>query len=310
MPETALKNILDRDEPRKLIREHFSTQLTLLQEMTNFGSNLVVRAYNSSDKKLGDAVSCGVLLKQVVSMVDAVETLLASGSVHAAHLPARAAYEASLYLGWMLVSDLERKAHYYYVSNLRQKRIWGMRGIKGSHDNQSFSAALAQLGEDIFILRPSLATESENHLAEVNKILARPDLIQIDQEFDRIKKKSGREPKWHMPLGLSTVRQIAKEMHRLPEYELFYSKGSEVVHTGSYKDHIRISKDRLSFKNVRNLDGISELLNFTFSLTIRCFEMVLKYYRPAEMQSFAKRYLEEWREPFLSIKSVKYENPE
>ena len=307
MPEISHKPILDRNEAEKLIKEHFSSQIVLLKELANYGSNLVVRAYNSSNKNLGDAIVCGVLLKQVVTMVDAVETLLASGAVQAAHLPSRAAYEASLYLGWMLVSDYEKKARYFYVSNLRQERLWSLRGIKGSSDNQSFSVALDQLGEDIFSLNPSLATVSESHLAEVNRILFQPELASIDQEFELMKKRSkGREPKWHKPFGVNTVRQIAKEMHRLPEYELSYARGSEVVHTGSYKDHICISNGRLVFKSVRHLEGISDILNFSISSTLRCYEMVLKYYRPAEFKSFASRYLEEWREPFLSIKKIEY----
>lgn len=306
MPETPHQAILDRTEAEKLIKEHFSTQVALLQEMANYGSNLVVRAYNSGGKGLGDAIVCGVLLRQVVAMVDAVETLIASGAVHAAHLPARAAFEASLYLGWMLVSDLEKKARYYYVSNMRQERLWALRGAHGSPENQSFSAAMAQLGTDILSLRPSLATDSQTHLDEVNRILAQPEFAPIDQDFERRKLKSKKEPKWHTPLGPTTVRQIAKELQRLPEYELFYSKGSQVTHTGSYKDYLRFSKGQLTFKPVRRLDGIATLLNFTFSLTFRCYEMVLKYYRPGEIKSFATRYQEEWRHPFLSIKDVTY----
>lgn len=308
MPESPHLGILDRPEAEKLIKEHFSTQVTLLQEIANYGSNLVIRAFNSSNKSLGDALACGVLLRQVVAMVDAVEMLVASGAVHAAHLPARAAFEASLYLEWMLVSDLDRKAKYYYVSNMRQERLWASRGIHGSSDNQSFSAAMAQLGTDIMSLRPSLANDSKTLLAEVDKILAQPEFSSIDQDFERKKKKSGKEPKWHAPLGPGTVRQIAKELQRLPEYELFYSKGSQVTHTGSYKDYVRFSKEHLTFKPVRRLDGISALLKFTFSLAFRCYEMVLKNYRPGEMKSFATRYVREWREPFLSIKDVTYKS--
>jgi len=304
MPETPHLGILDRPEAEKLIKEHFSTQITLLQEIANYGSNLVIRAFNSSSKSLGDALTCGVLLRQVVAMVDAVETLVASGAVHAAHLPARAAFEASLYLEWMLVSDLERKAKYYYVSNMRQERMWALRGIHGSPDNQSFSAAIAQLGTDIMSLRPSLANDSKALLTEVDRILAQPEFSPIDQDFEQRKQKTRREPKWHAPLGPGTVRQIAKDLQRLPEYELFYSKCSQVTHTGSFEDYLRFSKGHLTFKPVRRLDGISALLNFTFSMAFRCYEIVLKNYRPGEIKSFTTRYVAEWREPFLSIKDV------
>jgi hypothetical protein len=33
---------------------------------------------------------------------------------------------------------------------------------------------------------------------------------------------------------------------------------------------------------------------------------VLRHYRYEELDSFRKKYIEDWRMPFLSIKSVKY----
>lgn len=308
MPETPHSSILNRTEAEKLIAEHFSAQTTLLKQVANFGSNLVLRAYSSSSKGLGDAIACGVLLRQIVGMVDAVETLVSAGAIHAAHLPARAAFEASLYLEWMLASDLEKKAHYYYVSNMRLERHWALRGTQGSVENQAFSTALAQLGTDILSLRPSFTAESKAHLTEVNRILSQPEFAKIDQHFEQAKMKSKREPKWHALVGAPSVRQIAKDMQQLPEYELFYSKGSQVTHTSAYKDYLSFSKGHLTFKSVRRLDGIAALVNFTFTSAFRCYDMVLKYYRPAELKSFAALYLSEWREPFLSVKDVAYKS--
>jgi hypothetical protein len=110
MQEVAHSAILNRGEATNVVEEHFSSQTALLRDLANYGSNLIIRAFDSSPKKMAEVVICGVLLKQVVAMVDAVEVLLSAGCGHAAYLPARAAFEASVYSDWMLFSDGERKA--------------------------------------------------------------------------------------------------------------------------------------------------------------------------------------------------------
>src|SRR5882762_559537 len=95
MPEKPLAGILNREEASKHAQENFADQIALLRDLADYGSNLLFRAFNSSAKDLPSIVACGVLLKQVVAMLDAVYTLVAAGMVHAAFLPARAAFEAS-----------------------------------------------------------------------------------------------------------------------------------------------------------------------------------------------------------------------
>ena len=102
MQEKPLAEILDRKKANELAAEHFKDQIELLQDLTNYGSNLVFRAFNSSPKDYPSIVVCGILLKQIVAMLDAVHVLMQEGAIHASYLPARTAFEASIYLDWIL----------------------------------------------------------------------------------------------------------------------------------------------------------------------------------------------------------------
>src|SRR5690606_16866018 len=115
-----------------------------------------MRALDSSAKDLSAIVVCGVLLRQVVAMLDAVYELVAAGMVHPAFLPARAAFEASLYLDWMLFSDTHRKATAYLVSNYRDERLWVARVTKGTDEEAVFSSLAQSIGLDIHARRPTL----------------------------------------------------------------------------------------------------------------------------------------------------------
>jgi hypothetical protein len=134
MKEKEFKLILDREKHEADVRQHFSKHVELLIDLANYGSNLIPRAYDSSGKKLEDIVVIGILLKQVVSMIDAVEVLISKGAVGPAMLQARAAFEASLYIDWILKWEPEKKAKYYYVSNLRNQRLWVLRFKTGTQE--------------------------------------------------------------------------------------------------------------------------------------------------------------------------------
>ncbi len=310
MQETEYKEILDRSKHAEDVQTHFKDALLLLRNLTNYGTNLIPRAYTSSDRGLAAAITIGVLLKQVVSMLDAVEILVSKGHIHAAHLEARAAYEASIYIDWILKENSEEKVRHYYVSNLRNERLWARRTIDGTEEKSKFSTVTEQLNIDITAKNPTLEQEVINYLAEVNRILSQDNFKPIDSEFERLKNtnRNKLEPNWYKPLQIHSVRHIARLVERLPEYDIFYAKGSQVTHSASYKDHIRFSGGTLNFKPIRYLENIDNLLNFTISLVLKTYKAILAFYRPAEMPNFNRKYLNEWRDAFLKIKSVKYKS--
>jgi phage FluMu gp28-like protein len=200
----------------------------------------------------------------------------------------------------MLFSDTEKKAQYYMVSNYRDERLWANRTIKGTSEEKAFAAISESLGLDIHARRPTLAADAEKHLKEVNQVLAQSSFVEIDKEFEKKKQQSSRrhEPKWHSLCGAQSIRQIAITVGRLPEYELFYAKGSQITHSASYKDHLRFAKGKVIFKHVRQLESINELLNFVVTLALMSYRHTLMRYRPGEVQAFSRKYLEDWRSPF------------
>jgi len=307
MPEKSLSSILDRDQARKHAIDHFAEQVALIRDMTDYGSNLMIRAFNSSKRALPDVVVCGVLLKQIVAMLDAISILVEEGMVHAAFLPARAAFEASIYLEWILFSDSDRKAKCYIVSNYRDERRWAMRAIRGTPEENAFEPIAKSVGLDIHARNPTLAADAQKHLEEVNRILDQPGFRAIDQEFNMLRKgKRKLDVEWYELAGAKSIRKIAVAVDRLAEYELFYSKGSQISHSASYKDHIRLVNGKVHFKPIRSLQDINVLINCIGCIAIRTFQNTLRYYRPDELPTFSKKYARDWRTPFLTVKSVKY----
>jgi len=186
---SALQTILDREKPVNAVREHFGDQLWLLRDLANYGSNLIVRCFESSEKSAADVIVLGALVKQAVAMLDGVELHLSNAAVLASHISTRALYEAQLYVLWLLAADTDRRARQYYVWNLRQRRLWASRVIPGTSDFSQFQHVLEYLPEfqSTDGADQQKITELQQHASEevtnIDQLLNSPKYRSINDAF-------------------------------------------------------------------------------------------------------------------------------
>jgi hypothetical protein len=110
MREKPCKPLLERDLQVAYVKEYFSDIIEVMRDMTNYGTNLIIRCFVTGKSELEDAIILGVLVRQAVAMFDALEILISNASIYPAHLQARALFEASLYLQWILKDDSTLKS--------------------------------------------------------------------------------------------------------------------------------------------------------------------------------------------------------
>ncbi len=310
MTDDGYKPLIDRTTSIGHVQSHFSGHIEVLQDMVNYGSNLIPRCLTSSTRKLEDTIILGVLLRQTIAMFDEIEVLLSSAAIYPCYLQLRAIFEASLYLEWILKEDTEKRAQYYYVANIRQERMWANRTQRGSVENIAYERIMAPFGNLIPDTTAQLSVEGQKALQEINRILGQSPFAEIDQAFDnyRARNNYSYDPPWHCLLGPRTVRQLAVTLERLHEYELIYSESSEIMHSTSHKYHIKFLKSRLKFITIRYLSGIHNLLRFSMSIMIKIYLLILSNYRSDEKANFSRKYMENWRKEFMSIPRVEYED--
>ena len=306
MKEEAFKKILDREGPREAIEKNFKESIELLQEIANYGTNLIPRCFVSSEKTLTDIIILGDFLKHAVAMIDAVEILVSQGAVMSAQVPARSLWETSLYILWILSSDADRRAKQYYVWDLRRQQYWAKRIIPGTKEREAFQTTLEKISS---IVDPDeekqKMEEAKKQIANIDKILGQSEFRDINDEFDKIKKRQHDEP-WYKPGGPSSLKDMANRLGLNSEWELFYTQFSEISHAQALRKHIRFKKNEIVFEPIRYLEGIDVLLRMTLSFAIRTYRTILQHYRPEELTNFGRKYLTEWRERFWSIKGVNY----
>ncbi|MBB1632267.1 DUF5677 domain-containing protein [Cupriavidus sp. UME77] len=301
--ETPHAKLLDRQHSGDAVRTHFAKHLSVLEDMSNYGSNLVIRAYSSSSKDMAAAVTCSVLLKQVVAMLDATHVLLTSGSSKPAQLTVRAGFEASLYLQWILASDSEKKAALYYVADLREARRWAVRATIPPSSGD-LSSLLPELATSLTTLSAEQQSGAATQIADIDRVLAQPSLSPYNDLFDAGRKKRKYDPHWYELAGVKTIRDIAVQVQRVSEYSMFYSRGSAITHSQSYRDHIRFSGATLHMLPIRDVGDVHAVLRSAFLVAFQSFETTIRFYRAAELGAFARKYRDDWRQEFLNIPTL------
>jgi len=199
IPDDPHKGLLDDENATAWASEQLKPWTNLLRDLANYGSNLIPRAYSSSDRKLTDVVVIGALLRQVVAMVDAIEILLCKSAIHAATLQLRALFEASIYIDWILAADGENKSAYYYVHNLLRRRLWAMRVQTGTPESMSFSEVMKKDG---LPLDNTLANEGKRLVKEIDRVLLQPRFLTVRTALQEWKKQNSRKPAWYSPFGV------------------------------------------------------------------------------------------------------------
>ena len=308
MPEEPYEKLLHRELHSHDANEHYSAHIDLLKDVVNYGTNLIPACLSSSKKSLGDVVIITVLLKQLVMMLDAFQVLVAEACTEAALLQCRALFEASIYIDWILSSDKERKARYYYVANVRRERQWVRRGVPNDAEQKVFFNNLGEFGKTLEETRNKLAATAPDRLKALDEFLGKEPYAAVSDDFDKARKNRPYDPPWHAPLGERSVRSICKTVGRLHEYEIFYSLMSEVMHGSRQGSHVKIEKGQITLEPIRHLEGLSTSLNFTLSSAFHTYRKILEHYRPGQIAEFKKRYTKEWRDAFMNIPKVNYQD--
>lgn len=301
---SPLTSILDRDQPARDVRKNFAPQLEVLRDVVNYGSNLIVRCYESSQKGLAEAVILGALLKHAVAMVDGVEIHVSNAAVLASHAPLRALYEAHLYLLWILANDTDRRARHYYVWNLRQQRLWAKRSIRGTAEHTAFLPAgqvLPPSDMDTFLDKYQQQASAE--VNEIDKLLSL-HYREINDAFDKCRKRDY-DPPWHAPCGAPSIRKLANDLKLLLEYETIYSTLSRFAHANCLRSHVSFRPEITVFQPIRRLESLTFVLNTVLYVAFRTYRAVLNQYRSGEIENYNRKYIQDWQKAFMAIPNVK-----
>lgn len=298
MIERAHLAILNREESLAQVRQHLSESVAFLTDVVNYGTNLIIRCVGNEADDVVKFVVCGGLLKHVVSMLDAAVVLLENGHCAGGMLPARSAFEASLYAELILKKDAQQRARLYLVGEYRRRRDFALSILDNSNAPGSFNAKFAPIDFNTESIDPEAKTLARQEIQRINAHLKISPLDAIDAQFQRTRAKKSHDPKWHQCMDFNSLRDIARDLDQIPSYELFYGASSKIMHAESIATQIAVKNGMANLKPIRNFEHADTLCAALSQTAVRTYRIVLSHFRPLELPAFSEKYKRDWQTPF------------
>lgn len=305
MPDEPHGGILDRSLFQETIRQSFSEQLDLLEQLVNYGTNLIPRSFDSSKKQIPETIALLSFLKHGVTSIDAIHILAAKGATLSCFPHIRSLFEIELYLKWLFEEDYERRATAYFVWNLRKERYWSLCYLQGSPEQAAHEQHMrGSLGEHVTM--HASQEEITKAIDHETRRLNMPELSEVNAMFEKSVKSSGRDVEWYRPFGVTSIRDMAIKLGMEGMYKVFYASYSQATHGLSlgHQVHFDAPKGEIIFDHIRSLQSLDEVFRMTFSYTIGIYPLVLERYRRGELDAFKVKYSTEWRRTIHSIPKV------
>jgi hypothetical protein len=309
--ETEYKPLLDRAKSINDAKSTYSKQLTLLNDLVNYGSNLIARVWDSCQKTEADFVVTILLLRHLVTMLDSVEILISYGTSYPAYVGARSAFEVSLYIDWILKSNTKDRAHGYVYFYYHERKRIVTRYKKGTQQNDEWLKDISDIQESMKLDFDLLDKGAQAELSSIEARLINQNWKDFIETYG-LKHSKGMKAKkisrWFQVFDVKGLKDLAGSVNRSSEYVLYYSDTSSVIHGEACLSHgmIKTLQHGLYPLPIRRLDDAEQVLRFTTFSVINTYLSILKYYRPGERSTFSRNYQGYWRQAFLNIPEVKY----
>jgi hypothetical protein len=291
--DDAHKRLLDRDGAMTMAA-NFQDAIDLVNELINYGTNLVVRAFASSDRGLKAICVLFVQLRQFLTHLDGISMLLAAGNCGTADLQLRSLLEGAHLMEWTLAKDTEAKIQYLYVGNLRRRREWDKSVISGTPEFAKHFDVTAGLQ-----IAPEDLKEVTAEGAKIDELLGKPPFEAINAKFTPHYTQRGFDEPWYKVYGAASIRSIGDELGRLKEYTYIYSVLSGVTHGSDIWKNVFFGAGKIEISPLREPQHIPRVVQLAATLAIRIYRLILCEFRSGEEQNFDRKYIHEWRERFL-----------
>lgn len=303
MREPEFTSIIDRLKNEAEANIIYAKQIELLIDFVNYGSSLITRAYSSSKRNIDDIMIIAVLLKHIIQMIDGVQVLVSAGNSQTATLQARSAFEAYIYMSWIMKSDSIRKARFYYVYEIRKQRKWALRAKPESKERERFNEIYKDFNLSKALDWYELAEIGRKNLSAINANLAHPALKEINETIERTKRLD-----WYKcyDVRLNSIKDLAEKVGELAIYDLYYTRFSDVMHASSYKDQIQIKNKYVLFEPIRTLSDAPMVILLCCHVAIHGYKAIINRYFPSGMLDFSKKYISDWRDACQNIPKIDY----
>lgn len=303
MTSEPLRTLFDPERWIVQIKQDYTTGLKVVDDVVNYGTNLIGRCFESSAKSITDIVIIGYFVKQTVTLLDAIRVLIENACPKASIVQLRALIELTFYLEWILLEDTDHRAKLYFVWQERKQLHWAKVLRSGTVENEKHHAYMKDSPLDKFTLE-SAPDRLDGRIKMHEEMLGSTELRSTNEEFEKLRGDRERDVAWYVPGGVQSVRDMAAILRREWEYITIYSMYSQTVHSQSFETQVSVDDGKVVLEPIRDNKYVATVLSNSLSYAFGVQQDALKRYRPSEVNHYVEKYRNEWREGYLSLAEI------
>ena len=263
------------------LKDTYVDQIALGKELIRYGSDLLLRALQSTPADIPNHVVLSVLFRQAIAALDGSMLALEVAAVAGAHMHARAQMEAR----WGLMLALKEPTkwgRHLYVTSRREQRALAARLVPGTPEYEAYadSRAMIEAGGGT-----ASKPEYADYVASVDRILARPENEPIDRAFTEFQRKRGRPAPWYYDPAASPSKRItsfgalARAVGCKGEYDSSYRHSSHYVHGSFTGTSLKYEEEAVVLAPIITPEGWRQLFLFSVCLATASFRRFIDHYR-------------------------------
>jgi hypothetical protein len=300
VPTAADPNLLDRQSSVDRCSEAAPTAAPLLREIVNYGSRVLAECTSRSrpgDKTIAAPLA---LYHHILELTDSTEVLVSSACVEPAAVLLRSSFEALLSLQHIIrVTEpalFEQRSLAWLATALQAQIRQNEELLPETPLGREFRKALEEdeVGSG-FSFPPVQKVEAE--IAGIRKYL---DTDEIRETAVQCAQPKFRDHWYRMNGGPSNVRDLARRLHRLAEYDILYVQWSAKVHAADVSALVTGGASGPGgTRPLRSTDQIA--LTTTLSSTFLLYATHLLTLMFGLQQDYATWYVSEVADDFLAL---------
>lgn len=302
----ANPDLLDRNSSEQYIQESYGYYLSLLPELVDYATYLIIRCLNVGCGELAEVV-LGGLFHHAIRMTDAAYELLSRSIVRPTQIIVRSLAESVWSLEYIMIDTSGRRSHCYYVHVLR-KEIQHIRlALSGTHEHK--------VGKTIQIDIPDITIEYQRkRLKEIRSHLRRKAYSDFNRIFaSRVRyanhnNRLPTEADWLQISDGHGILGMAEKLGYGDEYSILYRSYSDITHAGDYQEGIEILNGQANILDIRRPEEFHQVLRLTAGYMLRAIRLMTLRFRPDEEDNIGRKYQNEWQDRFMNIPTLQFEN--
>lgn len=302
MSTDPIENILPRQLDEKL-NEILSDFSELIDEIVNYSTHVL--SWTFQKKRTGDEHLPIILIyRHIFELIDGISILIRESSIEPCKALLRCVFESLLSLEYIFEDSTEKRAKdfiiWYRHNRLRILRIFD--------PNDELHKEFVQKVTRDKILKNSTVFEIpdiEEKIESYSGIFKNPNYQESEREFQRIKRKNGRAPRWwfNMHGGPNDICKLADKLGRPAEYEVFYRLLSDYSHGIDIFEGKFIIEDtgELAIYQFRTPKNAQFIVLMACTMGLIVIRLFISRYMPENESSMAKWYMNNVRERYLQL---------